>query len=206
MPALLIHRHARPVVRRALLRPRILRPRVITKLARMRNRVKAPAQFSRAHIVRANIARRRRQRSPAFRPPTISRSLYMTPGVVSATDCCAGSRPRSSRRSIRPSSPEARDRLARLRIQRVNKTPAAAKSAGRPLRPISDPAIRSAHIEPGIELPQQFPVPASSAITRCFGVFAYSTPPTMIGLVCNPPGPSCASYATPPSVASHCRG
>ena len=41
--------------------PRILGPRLVAEFARMRNRVKAPAQLPGPHIVRADIARRRRQ-------------------------------------------------------------------------------------------------------------------------------------------------
>ena len=54
--ALLVERHARPVIRRASVGPRIGRPRVVTQLSGSRDSVKGPPQRARQHIVGANIS------------------------------------------------------------------------------------------------------------------------------------------------------
>src|SRR5438128_1290320 len=59
--ALEIDGHPRPVVCCAAGFPGFLRPRLVAELPGVRDGVKRPAQFARAHVVGANVARRRRQ-------------------------------------------------------------------------------------------------------------------------------------------------
>ena len=81
----------------------------------------------------------------------------MIPGLVRTIDCFAGSRPRSSRRSMRPSFSEPRNRLTGPRVESIEKTldgdeqPAIAARG-----PIHHRPVRSASLDPGIEPPPQF--------------------------------------------------
>ena len=61
MPRPLVERHPRPAVGAAAVLPGVLRPGVVAELAGMRDGVKRPAQGAGAHVVRADVAGRRRQ-------------------------------------------------------------------------------------------------------------------------------------------------
>src|SRR6188768_2958929 len=53
----LVEGHAGPTVRAAAVGPGLFGPRLVASLARMRNRVEAPAQHTGPHVVRADVTR-----------------------------------------------------------------------------------------------------------------------------------------------------
>ena len=158
-PPLHIHGHSCPVVRRADRFVRTRRPRVVTKLARLRNRMKIPAHFPRAYIKCANIARRRRQRlrissardEQIFVNHHRTRQRHKRIGIFTAQVVAQIDAPIRSKR---------RDRFSRRRIQRINKIHHADDN---PLvspiraRPVSQPAHRLRPLDPRIEIPNHFP-------------------------------------------------
>ena len=81
----------------------------------------------------------------------------MTPGDVSRTDCEAGSRPRFSRRSMRPSLPKPAMGLPVAAFSAYTKLSTAANTrASLPSRPVHEAAIRAAACNAGVEHPQLF--------------------------------------------------
>ena len=117
--ALLVHRHARPVVRRPAVRPGVFRPGVVAEFARMRNGVEAPAELAGAHVVGAYVARRGGQ--SLGRPPADDQHVLID-------DARGGQHHRLLRRIASEIAAqidaavaaEGRDRLAGSRVQRVD--------------------------------------------------------------------------------------
>ena len=102
--AFCIDGHAGPRVRAAVDLVRLGQPRLVAEFARMRNRVKAPAQRAGLEVVGADVAGRPGSVSLTVLP-MMSISSKTTPGVLALTDSDAAGRPSPSRRSTAPSTP-----------------------------------------------------------------------------------------------------
>ncbi len=80
--AFLIDRHFIPVVNTARSFPRVRGPRLVSELARVRNGVKHPRQFSGAYVVGVNIGRRRVVRSTAGGQRLDEQVFKNAPGIA----------------------------------------------------------------------------------------------------------------------------
>ena len=132
--------------------------------ATSRNRTRPDAESCGSSSASSRSARRRREYRPATRaaprtaPADDQQVLINDPRTWSAPPIAAPARapnPHADRSARRFRSPGSA--LPVAHPARRRSCPPRQRSAGRALRPIGHAAIRAAHIEPGIELPQQFP-------------------------------------------------
>ncbi len=156
-PAPGIERHSGPVICGARLLPRIGRPGFGALLARMRDRMEPPAQRPRAHVERANVARRSGM-SLRIPPPNNDEVLI--------DQTRRGQRDRLLRviatqvfAQIEPAIlAEVRQRFARCRIERVEVVQHAREQARvRAIAPPGKPSRGLRVFEAGIEAPDKFP-------------------------------------------------
>ena len=184
--ALLIQRHPRPIVRGSCRLPRLRRPGLIPRFAGMRNRMKAPAQLSRAHIEGPHVPRRRRMRLRI--PPSHNNQVLVDDPRCSQIDGLALIIPAQLFAQVDPPRlTEGCYRLARLRIQAIEKVHHPGKNASLlAIGPVRHPPRRLRPAHPGVKLPLQRPcrrVQRNNLLRRRIGI---ERPPHNQRIVLNP--------------------